>query len=194
MEQQLLSLRIPFCKMLSLYGVQRGIQGAINNVPADVQNTLKRISIPNTFDNGGFIEVQLKMRKAVKSNQTARLIHKDRLLAAARYLTDGRNRHYRDIVVNPNFDADIPEQLMSQQPAAATQQPRRSAPSPPPTDTDATEEDVDDGGSDVLFAPVAGPVNLVTPAFMGNAVAPNDDDPNLHAGYSVVIIRDRRPA
>lgn len=85
LERQLISLRIPFMKLLSLpRGGQKGVKGPIVNVLSNISNVTS--SLPSTLNQSQLVKVKLKRKLAHKGHYKYQWINLTNVFRALKVL------------------------------------------------------------------------------------------------------------
>ena len=121
LEVRLISLRIPFLKMVSLpVGNQKSIHGPAVNVPSKLDTLC--IELPRLPSQSELIPLKLKRKLSYKGHYLYDYVTPERLLNALRYLK-ANNHYYKDISINENWithaledDEDLMSSLMENPP------------------------------------------------------------------------------
>lgn len=119
MEVRLISLRIPFMKMVALpCGKQKSIHGPAVNVPADLQPVCNLL--PRLPSQAQMVPMKLKRRLSYKGHYMYEYIRPAKVLAALEWLKNN-NPLYRDVEINKRWiddaavdDSDLWEAISSQ--------------------------------------------------------------------------------
>jgi len=102
LERRLISLRIPFMKMLSLpRGGQKAVKGPAVNIPTktDAITTL----LPRIPDNASILPVKLKRKLEYSGHYMHHTVRPQKILEALHWLKLN-NEHYKDIEINLNWE------------------------------------------------------------------------------------------
>ncbi|XP_073688497.1 uncharacterized protein [Garra rufa] len=101
LEQHLISLHIPFMKMLALpKGGQNGVHGPVTCVPANVKDTTN--VLPRTETEGSLICVKLKRKLTYKGHYKYQYVDTTNIKQALCCLKK-INKYYKDIVFNDDW-------------------------------------------------------------------------------------------
>ncbi|XP_038063129.1 uncharacterized protein LOC119733831 [Patiria miniata] len=101
LEEHLISINIPFMKMLALpRGGQNGVHGPVVCVPSNITKTLT--ALPRCNSSNELIRVKLKRKLTYKGYYQYQLVSKDNVENALHYLK-ANNIWYKDIVVNKEW-------------------------------------------------------------------------------------------
>ena len=110
LERQLVALRIPFMKLLSLpRGGQKGVKGPVVNVPSDIISVTT--SLPRNINEAQLIKVKLKRKSTYKGHYTFRWINPVRVIEAIQHLKQN-NYWYENVTIDDawvfsNEDGDL---------------------------------------------------------------------------------------
>ena len=121
LEVRLISLRIPFLKMVSLpVGKQKSIHGPAVNVPSKLDTLCNEL--PRLPSQSELIPLKFKRKLSYKGHYLYDYVTPERLLNALRYLK-ANNHYYKDISINDNWiehaledDEDLMSSLMESPP------------------------------------------------------------------------------
>ena len=127
MEVRLISLRIPFMKMVALpCGKQRAIHGPAVNVPTDLHPVCTLL--PRLPSQSQVVPMKIKRKLCYKGHYMYQYVRPAKVLAALEWLKEN-NPLYRDITINSDWqedaaedDADLWEAFSSQHCQLPTQQ------------------------------------------------------------------------
>lgn len=107
LEKQLISLRIPFMKIVHLpKGNQRGIIGPCVSVPTDIQKTTN--VLPRCDDESQLIRCKLKRKLEYKGHCQYEFISTKKICNALDYLQQN-NPYYQDKVLNQAWIDNVPQ-------------------------------------------------------------------------------------
>jgi hypothetical protein len=110
LEQQLVSLRFPFAKVVSLpKGGQRGIKGPVVCVPSDVQKTIS--ILPRTMNDSQIVGVKLKRKLAFKGHVEHKMVNVHNVENALQFLKE-HNPLYTEITIDRNWTNDNSSDLL----------------------------------------------------------------------------------
>ncbi|XP_062618787.1 uncharacterized protein LOC134280394 [Saccostrea cucullata] len=114
LERQLVALRIPFMKILSLpRGGQRGVKGQVVNVPSNINSVTS--SLPRSIEGAQMIKVKLKRKLSYKGYQQYEWIRPTKVIEAVKYLVEN-NCWYSQITLNDNwFDTNNDSDLVREE-------------------------------------------------------------------------------
>ena len=102
LERQLVSLRIPFMKLLSLpRGGQKGVKGPVVNVPSDI-NTVAT-ALPRNITEAQLVKVKLKRKTSYKGHYSFKWINPVNVTDAMRYLKE-HNFWYENINIDDSWE------------------------------------------------------------------------------------------
>ena len=103
LERRLISLRIPFMKILSMfrYGSHYKVDGPPVNVPATIDKICK--ILPRIPDEAEVYPMKLKRKLKYKGNYMYNAIRKDVVMNALRWLKNN-NDYYKDVEMNDIWD------------------------------------------------------------------------------------------
>ncbi|VDI36704.1 Hypothetical predicted protein [Mytilus galloprovincialis] len=105
LEKQLISLRIPFMKLVQLpKGNQRGIIGPCVSIPTDIQKTVN--VLPLSDDDTQLIRCKLKRKQSYTGHCQYEFVNTTSIYKALHCLKD-RNPYYKDISLNLTWHNDI---------------------------------------------------------------------------------------
>ena len=110
LERQLVALRIPFMKILSLpRGGQKGVKGQVVNVPSNINSVTT--SLPRSIGSAQMVKVKLKRKLSYRGHQQYEWIHPSKVREAIKYLLKN-NSWYSQITKNeiwfdPSSDSDL---------------------------------------------------------------------------------------
>lgn len=106
LERQLVALRIPFMKLLSLpRGGQKGVKGQIVNVPSNINSVTS--SLPRTIHDAQMVKVKLKRKLSYKGHHQYEWVNPTKVVSAVKYLVKN-NQWYSNITLNDNwFNSNI---------------------------------------------------------------------------------------
>ena len=121
LEVRLISLRIPFLKMVSLpVGKHKSIHGPAVNVPSKLDTLCNEL--PHLPSQSELIPLKLKRKLSYKGHYLYDYVTPERLINALRYLK-ANNHYYKDISINDNWiehaledDEDLMSSLMESPP------------------------------------------------------------------------------
>lgn len=119
LEERLISLRIPFMKMVALpCGKQRAIHGPAVNVPTDL--TPVCTLLPRLPSQAQMVPMKLKRKLCYKGHYMYQYVRPAKILAALEWLR-ANNPLYKDVCINSEWqndaaqdDADLWEALSAQ--------------------------------------------------------------------------------
>lgn len=98
LERQLVALRIPFMKVISLpKGGQKGVKGPCINVPSDLNSVTS--SLPRPLNDSQMIKVKLKRKLMYKGHQMYEWIDPKNVQEALQYLIK-HNKWYENVTIN----------------------------------------------------------------------------------------------
>jgi len=98
LEQHLISLQVPFMKMLALpKGAQRAVQGPVICVPSDITKTTSILPRCETDDQ--LIRIKLKRKLSYKGHYKYQFVQKSRREKAIVYLKEN-NKWYKEVTFN----------------------------------------------------------------------------------------------
>ncbi|XP_062589569.1 uncharacterized protein LOC134251199, partial [Saccostrea cucullata] len=108
LEQHLISLNIPFMKILGLpKGGQKGVHGPVVCVPSDLRKVTS--ILPRSEDENLLLKVKLKRKLKYKGYEEYQFVNSKHLEEALLFLKEN-NFWYSDVKVNENWLNPIPEE------------------------------------------------------------------------------------
>lgn len=111
LEQHLISLNIPFMKVLCLpKGGQKGVHGPVVCVPSNVQKVTS--TLPRSNDESLLLKVKLKRKLTYKGYEEYQFVNRKHLDEALLFLKEN-NIWYSDITLEENWQNPIPQENLS---------------------------------------------------------------------------------
>lgn len=108
LEQHLVSLNIPFMKILGLpKGGQKGVHGPVVCVPSNIQKVTS--TLPRTDDESLLLRVKLKRKLSYKGYEEYQFVNRKHLDEALLFLKKN-NVWYSDITLTENWQNPIPQE------------------------------------------------------------------------------------
>ncbi|XP_062600308.1 uncharacterized protein LOC134261943 [Saccostrea cucullata] len=110
LERQLVALRIPFMKLLSLpKGGQKGVKGQVVNVPSNISSITT--SLPRTINEAQMVKVKLKRKLSYKGHYQYEWVRPEKVKEAIEFLKRN-NPWYSNIALSdswfdPETDSDL---------------------------------------------------------------------------------------
>ena len=117
LERQLVAMRIPFMKLLSLpRGGQKGVKGPVVNVPTDL--TSVTTSLPRNIHDAQLIKVKLKRKLSYKGHYSYQWINPSNVIDAMMFLKES-NKWYSDVRIDKEWVHGIQNSELVQKTKAA---------------------------------------------------------------------------